>query len=249
MPASLTPTSYAILGLLAVRPWSSYELAQQMHRALGQFWPRAESRLYEEPKKLVAHGLASATVDRVGRRARTVYAITPAGSRALADWIRTPGAGPQLEFEELIKVFFAEHGSRDDLLATIQRVRDWVDETIGGWTEIARGYLRGDGPFPERLPWLILTGRFLDEHVHAVERWVDWATEVVAAWPDNLSQAEPDWQTLRDMAARVEAHLLRAAQRRHGPMNPTQPALTDARPQRAEKSHDGIASDEGRQHL
>ena len=45
--AALTSTSYAILGLLAVKPWTTYELAQQMDRALGRFWPRAESRLYE----------------------------------------------------------------------------------------------------------------------------------------------------------------------------------------------------------
>ena len=49
-PPALTTTSYAILGLLAVKPWTTYELAQQMRRALGQFWPRAESKLYEEPK-------------------------------------------------------------------------------------------------------------------------------------------------------------------------------------------------------
>ncbi len=56
-PRPLTSTSYAILGLLSLRPWTTYELAQQMQRALGQFWPRAESKLYEEPKKLVEHGL------------------------------------------------------------------------------------------------------------------------------------------------------------------------------------------------
>ena len=49
-PRPLTTTSYAILGLLSLRPWTTYELAQQMQRALGQFWPRAESKLYEEPK-------------------------------------------------------------------------------------------------------------------------------------------------------------------------------------------------------
>ena len=71
MAAALTPTSYSILGLLALKPWTTYELAQQMERALGQFWPRAESRLYEEPKKLVAHGLARASSEMVGKRPRT----------------------------------------------------------------------------------------------------------------------------------------------------------------------------------
>lgn len=213
MPASLTPTSYAILGLLAVRPWTTYELAQQMQRALGQFWPRAESRLYEEPKKLVTHGLASAAPDPVGRRKRTVYAITVEGRSALAEWIRDPGAGPELEFEQLIKVFFAEHGSRDDLLATIEGVQDWVDARLTASAEISRGYLRGEGPFPERLPWLILTGRFLDDYVHAVQRWADWAGAVVESWPDDITRAEPDWAELRDMADRIDAGLLRAARR------------------------------------
>ena len=40
--------------LLAVKPWSSYELTQQMDRSLGRVWPRAVSKLYEEPKKLKA---------------------------------------------------------------------------------------------------------------------------------------------------------------------------------------------------
>ena len=93
-PAPLTTTSYAILGLLAVKPWTTYELAQQMRRALGQFWPRAESKLYEEPKKLVAHGLARATKETTGKRPRTVYSITAKGRRAMAAWVPQPGAGP-----------------------------------------------------------------------------------------------------------------------------------------------------------
>ena len=41
----LTGTSYAILGLLAIKPWSTYELAQQMSRSLYQVWPRATSNV------------------------------------------------------------------------------------------------------------------------------------------------------------------------------------------------------------
>ena len=124
MAPALTTTSYAILGLLAVKPWTTYELTQQMDRALGQFWPRAESKLYEEPKKLVAHGLARASSESVGKRPRTVYTITAKGRRALAAWVPSPGDGPVLEFEQLIKVFFAEHGTKADLLRTLEAARD-----------------------------------------------------------------------------------------------------------------------------
>lgn len=68
-----------------------------MDRSLGRLWPRAQSKLYEEPKKLVEQGLAEARSEPVGQRPRTVYAITPEGRRALAAWLREPGTGPVLE--------------------------------------------------------------------------------------------------------------------------------------------------------
>jgi DNA-binding PadR family transcriptional regulator len=205
MPASLTTTSYAILGLLALKPWTTYELAQQMQRALGQFWPRAESKLYEEPKKLVAHGLARSSSELVGKRSRTVYSITPKGRRALAAWVPTPGAGPIIEFEQLVKVFFAEHGTKADLLATIASARAWSDQRFTDSAGIPQGYLAGEGPFPERLPWLLLCGQFLTDFLLMVERWSEWATEIVESWPDDLDEAEPDWATLRSMATTTEA--------------------------------------------
>ena len=220
----LTTTSYAILGLLAVRPWTTYELAQQMGRALGQFWPRAESKLYEEPKKLVAHRLATASKDTVGKRPRTVYRITAKGRRALAAWVSAPPegeAGPAVEFEPLVRVFFAEHGSKQDLLATIASVQAWAATRAAAGAEICRDYLRGEGSFPQRLPWLILTGQFLDELDHAVARWADWAAATVDGWPDDVREAEPDWATLEAMATRNEEYLRRAGPRRSSDRAPS----------------------------
>lgn len=214
MPAAPSTTSYAILGLLAIKPWTTYELAQQMTRALGWFWPRAESNIYEEPKKLVALGLARASAEKVGNRQRTLYAITPKGRRALAKWMPTPAAGPVLEFEQLVKVFFAEHGMKQDLLDTIGGARDWAERRAAGGVDISRGYLQGEGLFPERLPWLILTGRFLQEFNDAVRRWAEWAETVVERWPDDLRSAEPDWAALENMVVESDAFLMQAAERR-----------------------------------
>jgi PadR family transcriptional regulator AphA len=220
MASELTTTSYAILGLLATRSWTTYELAQQMGRALGSFWSRAESKLYEEPKKLVARGLARATKEKVGERPRTVYSITPAGRRALRAWMPKASAGPVLEFEGLVKVFFAEHGTRADLLATIEGVRNGAEARAAAGAAIAREYLEGEGPFPERLPWLIATGKFLDEIEEAVLRWVEWAERVVQEWPEEVRGATPDWDTLAAMAARNEAIVRRAEDRRR-PVDPS----------------------------
>ncbi len=213
MAAKLTTTSYAILGLLALRPWSTYELAEQMQRALGLFWPRASSGIYEEPKKLVALGLAKATAEQVGQRPRTMYSITAKGRRALAAWVPTQGAGPVIEFEQLVKIFFAEHAGKADLLATLHGVRADLEDRAAATAAIPAEYLEGRGGYPERLPWLILAGKFLDEIDKAVDRWAQWAIDVVDDWPDDIHGAEPDREALQEMADNAQAFIERAATR------------------------------------
>jgi DNA-binding PadR family transcriptional regulator len=199
----LTTTSYAILSLLAVRSWSTYELTRQMDRSLGRIWPRAQSKLYEEPKKLAARGFATATEQRVGERPRTLYSITPKGRRALAAWMGEPSDGPVLESEQLLKLFFAENGSREDALATLAQARAWAEERNAGNLEAARSYLAGDAPFQSRAAQTMLVGRFLTDFYRLVAEWSDWAGEQVEAWPEDPSAAVPDDSALRETVARA----------------------------------------------
>ena len=198
----VTTTSYAMLGMLAIRPWTTYELAKHMDRGLGRLWPRARSHLFNEPKNLVAHGLARATEEAVGRRPRTVYAITPKGRRALRQWLSTPGEGPVLEFEQLLKVFFAEHGTKSDALAAVHHIREWANERNAENVAVAREYLAGTGPFPERVAVLTIVGGFITDFVDMVGAWADWATSVIEEWPDDPRLAEPAWSVLEEVAAR-----------------------------------------------
>ena len=188
----LTTTSYAVLGQLAIRPWSSYELTQQMDRSLGRVWPREVSKLYEEQKKLVAHGLARSSTEQNGRRTRTVYTITAEGRRALRHWLAEPGDGPALEFEQLLKVFSADHGTTPDVLATLAAAQDWARARCQESLAISEQYARGDGPFPERAAVLQLTSRFLTDFYLLVGDWAAWAADIVATWPDDPSQASAD---------------------------------------------------------
>lgn len=202
MSTDMTTTSYAILGLLAIRSWTTYELAQQMDRTFRHFWPRAKSKVYEEPKKLVALGLAQARAETVGRRPRTTYVITPEGRRVLSAWLAKPGEGPVLESEQFVKLFFAEFGSKQDVLRTLRAAREWAAARTAEHAAVAQGYLAGVGPFPRRLAVHSLNGRFLADFATLVASWADWATDVVDAWPEDISRAEPDWAALEDIAER-----------------------------------------------
>jgi len=199
---ALNTTTYAMLGMLAVRSWTTYELAKQMDRGLGRLWPRARSNLFNEPKKLVAHGLAVAAQEYTGRRARTVYTITPAGRGALRAWLATPGQGPVLEFELMLKIFFADHGSRSDALAAVAHIREWARERNAENVAIARGYVAGTGPFPERAAVLAVVGRFLTDYADMVGAWADWADAVIKDWPEDPAAARPAWAALEQIAAR-----------------------------------------------
>ncbi|HEX2577499.1 MAG TPA: helix-turn-helix transcriptional regulator [Aquihabitans sp.] len=201
----MTTTSYAILGLLAIKPWTTHELVQQVDRTLRRFWPRAQSKLYEEPKKLVAHGYAKAADDPVGRRRRTRYTITAQGRRALAAWVATPGEGPVLEFEQLVKISFADGGTRADVLANLAATRAWVATQNEVNLAAARAYLDGQGEFPERGALNQLTGRFLTDLYVMVDDWVDWATDVVADWPDDVRQAPFSTAVAEDAVRRSQA--------------------------------------------
>jgi PadR family transcriptional regulator, regulatory protein AphA len=198
----LTTTSYAILGLLGIRPFTTYELAQQMERSLKRFWPRAQSRIYEEPKRLARLGLAKATEDRVGRRPRTTYAITAKGRRALQRWLAEPGSGPTVEFEALLKVFYGEQARKADVLANIEAMAAWAAQQNAENVAFARLYRRTGGPYPERLATITLTGKFIADFTDMITAWSSWAADEVARWPDDGSVPAPAWDFLERIAAR-----------------------------------------------
>jgi PadR family transcriptional regulator AphA len=177
-----TTTSQAILGLLSLRSWSTYELAKQVQRSLGWFWPRAERKLYDEPKRLVAAGLASSEPEMTGARPRTVYAITEHGRSALRAWLGEAPAPPTLEFEGMVKVFFADGGSLEQLRATLTSIAETAEARV---TEIEAkvGELdHEDVPFPERSHLNTLGLRFIFDHERSIAAWARWALDQTADW-------------------------------------------------------------------
>jgi PadR family transcriptional regulator AphA len=181
----LSTTSYAVLGMLAVRPWSAYELTKQMRRSLAYCWPKAESVLYDEPKRLVRLGLASARDEPAGRggRTRAVYEITDAGRESLREWLATEPAPPRFELEPLLRLLYADQGDRRDALAALDATHAWARAEAERGLAQLEGYRRDGGPFPERLHIVV---PFADLYVRLVEAVEGWAADTrarVEAWP------------------------------------------------------------------
>jgi len=186
----LTTTSYAILGLLAIQPWSTYELARQMRRNLHYIWPRAESNLYAEPKRLVDGGLAEARSEPVGKRRRTVYSITATGRKALESWLSEPAAESRLESETLVKFMFAPYGSKENLLGHLNRFLGELETKQDALRAIFQQYLDGEDPFPERVHVNVLCYRLIWDQTAAAASWAAGTLDLVESWPDVTAPAD-----------------------------------------------------------
>jgi DNA-binding PadR family transcriptional regulator len=177
-----TTTSHAILGLLAIRPWATYDLAKLMRRSLHFFWPRAESNLYAEPKRLVEAGLADVQEEWTGDRRRTVYSITDEGRDALRAWLAGEAVSTRLESEPHLRLLFANYGTKDDLLRTLDRIETDALVEIEHYSTLCAEYARGEGLFPDRIHVNTLLASLSIDQARAAVDWARWARGEIEQW-------------------------------------------------------------------
>jgi DNA-binding PadR family transcriptional regulator len=94
----------ALLGLLAGRPMSGYELTKVFDRSLREAWPASHSQIYPELARLQREGLIERT--ETGPRGRKTYATTPAGVEEVRRWLRTGEPDRALRNEAALQAFF-----------------------------------------------------------------------------------------------------------------------------------------------
>ena len=181
--ADLTPTSYALLGQLALRPWSVYDMTRNVARTLHWFWPRAESVLYSEVKRLADLGLASTRREPGGRgRPRSVYSITAKGRRALAAWLATAPGGFALQFEGALRVHLAPYGTVDDLVSALERARDDGEALLRQALVIGAEFAEGRHQFQDQVHIRALLFDYLWGFGLGMHAWAERSLAEVARW-------------------------------------------------------------------
>jgi PadR family transcriptional regulator AphA len=107
MVMELTATGKVILGMLAARPRSGYEIKQLVDSTARFFWAASYGQIYPELKRLEEDGLISGSDSANGARQRTTYKLTAAGKKAAREWIAGPPQVFELRDEGLLELFFA----------------------------------------------------------------------------------------------------------------------------------------------
>jgi DNA-binding PadR family transcriptional regulator len=112
LDVNVTPTAYAILGLLRERPMHGYEIAQHFRpeEDLGQVAPADMSTIYTFLKDLQEHGLIRGEQVTVGARPpRKVFALVDDAETFFLEWLRRPVARMrEVRLDFLLKLYFAQ---------------------------------------------------------------------------------------------------------------------------------------------
>lgn len=204
--SSQSPATFGLLGMLAVRSWTGYELTQQVRRSLRFMWLSSEGHLYREQKRLVDLGWATVEGEPTGQRTRNRYTITDAGRAALGDWLTTEPEEPHFQIEGVLRTFFGDQGSSEQLVASMRTTAESARSMLGEMLGFVDEYFEEGGPlwmleqgvsgpdgdrlefhgrpmYPERLHVVAFAIDITTQLLETIDRFFTDATVRVATWP------------------------------------------------------------------
>jgi DNA-binding PadR family transcriptional regulator len=138
--SSLSPTARVILALLKLEPLTGYDIKRTTDVSTRYFWRASYGQIYPELRRLEEDGLVTAREEPRGGRRRRVYELTPKGQDVLTDWLRGETDLFELRDEGLLRLFFGDLVSSEDLLALVRRRREWYERSRDEFEAIAHEF-------------------------------------------------------------------------------------------------------------
>jgi DNA-binding PadR family transcriptional regulator len=118
-PGSL---EFILLGLLALRPATGYDLKKTMDLSVRYISPFALSQIYPTLKRLAADGLVTyQVVERSGKTNLKIYSITAAGQERFRQWLASPYTPDPYRFDTFtLRFYFSSLLDQPTLLTHIR---------------------------------------------------------------------------------------------------------------------------------
>jgi len=162
---------YAILGLLAQKPRHGYELRAAFEAVVGgdANWEVKPAQIYTTLERLEETGLVERTSDlgEGDEPARRIYAVTPAGRKALQEWFDGVVTPEHQRDEFFVKLMVAQVSGKVDPARIIQIQRAHLFQELHAATTQRDGY----DPHTEMAQILLLDKAIM--HLEADLRWLD----------------------------------------------------------------------------
>ena len=160
----ITAATWTVLGLIALKPRSGYDVKRIVDSAIRHFWAASPGQIYPELRRLEQAGWIAGDDAPRGRRRRRVYRITPAGPDALEQWLVGRETRIELRDESLLRLFFADALPYDHALGLLAARREGYRQMLEHLVSLDDG----TGPDP---PFVDVVYRWGLDHC----RWgIDW---------------------------------------------------------------------------
>ena len=180
---------HALLGLLAERPASGYELTKQFELSLANVWSASHSQIYPELQRMAERGWVVAGDE--GARGRRDYVITAEGRAELHRWLTGDRPDRSNRNEAMLRVFFLWTLDNQEAVTFLEREADAYRD---GLTALER--------LDAVVPWSA-SGSDQMGRV-ALEQGLRWSTMMAdwASWASEQLRAGHDATTLTDRQRR-----------------------------------------------
>lgn len=130
---------YAILGFLAGRAMTGYDLKKLFDTSVSHFWPADQSQIYRTLTGLAERGwVTQEVIAQNDRPDRKVYHITPEGRANLRQWLMKELPVAPTRSASMIQVFFSAQLQDEDVIVMLERVAAHMRAGLAMYDDIPR---------------------------------------------------------------------------------------------------------------
>ena len=140
MSSELTGLSYVVMNLIGRDGACPHDLVQMARREQRLYWAGAESKIYEQPKRLEKLGYLTSQKTPGKTREKTHYQLTDKGVRALQEWLSLRSPFPRIQNEAAIRIQASDLAKDPSvILKSLQPLREEITELAATLDESENG--------------------------------------------------------------------------------------------------------------
>lgn len=166
---------HALIGLLAERPASGWDLARRFEEVLGAVWPAGHPQIYGELRKLREDGLIE--VESEGPRGRTTYRATDAGLAEVRAWLNSAEVDHTIRLESLLRSVFFWLMTPEELADHLDREADYFRRAAAQYRALAAAKDRGEFGYSPQTQSLRIAAEAGARITESLAGWAAWAKE------------------------------------------------------------------------
>lgn len=174
---------YAILGMLALKSQSGYDIKKRMEQSTSNFWSESYGQIYPMLKQLTEEGLTISHAEKQeGKPERNIYTLTEQGKEELVSWLGKAVEEAPERNELLLKLFFGQLlpvEANIEHILQFQETQQRLLRKYQGIEKFLQNCVQERGPDSLEDIYSLITVRYGIRHCQALLAWCEEALETL----------------------------------------------------------------------